>query len=369
MLKTINVFLDTQVFYGYQFDLRNSVFKQLIELRSAGAIRVFSTDVVKREIQKHLKDRATKAITEIDKLRKCKEVRPHYIPAVEAMADLTEDSIRAHLLSQFSDFWNRLAVKELPYPPETLTMVLDRYFEIQPPFENNEKKKHEFPDAISAHAVMSWCREQEGRMLVVSGDKGWKDVCETDSRLAYRERLAELLSEFPDVALVSAIRDGIKSLEETIGRAFDSELGGCVLSAEAGGYRVVEGAIGAVTLGDIFIVEAAKGCGTAEIDLAFEYEALLVPKAYPGILNEPDVILMQVDTRPRRAKGKAVVTTDLYFSYDTEEPSFVDIDSDDPVISQQIRLEPKTFIVSELSELAHGRSGRVYSDPGPPATE
>jgi hypothetical protein len=99
-------------------------------------------------------------------------------------------------------------------------------------------------------------------MLVTSGDKGRKDLCEGDHWLLYHERLAEFLSDFPDPALVSAIRDGIKSHEEAIGRAFDSELGGCVLSVQAEGYSVAEATIGDVTLGDIFVVEAEEGCRT-----------------------------------------------------------------------------------------------------------
>jgi hypothetical protein len=47
----------------------------------------------------HFQEPNAKAFAEIDKLRKCKEIRPHYLPCVEAMSDLTEEANSVQILN------------------------------------------------------------------------------------------------------------------------------------------------------------------------------------------------------------------------------------------------------------------------------
>ncbi len=75
-----------------------------------------------------------------------------------------------------------------------MASIMDDYFAINPPFENKKDKKCEFPDAIALNAIEAWAMKRGLGILVVSGDKGWKNFCENSDILFYLERLDQALA-------------------------------------------------------------------------------------------------------------------------------------------------------------------------------
>lgn len=61
--------------------------------------------------------------------------------------------------------------------------ILKMYFETLPPFEQNQEKKHEFPDAIALATLEGYGEQMDRNILVISNDRGWKDYCGRSGRL------------------------------------------------------------------------------------------------------------------------------------------------------------------------------------------
>lgn len=72
-----------------------------------------------------------------------------------------------------------------------LDEIIDDYFEIKPPFEANEKKRKEFPDAFIACQI----RERFGKdevVAIVSNDKGFKRACQQTPNHLFFDSLGQL---------------------------------------------------------------------------------------------------------------------------------------------------------------------------------
>ena len=73
--------------------------------------------------------------------------------------------------------------------------VVDRYFNLAPPFGLGKKRK-EFPDTISLLALRSWLDENSEYTYVMSRDSDLKKFCEAESRCIHIETLPELLDKY-----------------------------------------------------------------------------------------------------------------------------------------------------------------------------
>ncbi|MEP7351405.1 MAG: PIN domain-containing protein [Sphingorhabdus sp.] len=83
-------------------------------------------------------------------------------------------------------------------PADIPIEVLRRYFEVEPPFEAGDKKKHEFPDAFALVSLEAWAARHDTLLLCVSGDKGWRDFADKSPRLVWIQGLDGALSLFND---------------------------------------------------------------------------------------------------------------------------------------------------------------------------
>jgi hypothetical protein len=86
--------------------------------------------------------------------------------------------------------------------------VIDRYFAHKPPFAETGDKKAEFPDAYALLSLEKWAEENDFKVLVVSGDKGWRDFCADSNRLVYEENLGTALKILqPEDAAAQLMQD------------------------------------------------------------------------------------------------------------------------------------------------------------------
>ncbi len=109
-----------------------------------------------------------------------------------------------------------------------------RYFEIQPPFEDRADKKKEFPDAMALLSLEGWARKNGTVILTVTSDKGWVAFCDESEYLVAVEDLGGALANFhrhdpghllPNIA--RAMADGVddfgilKAIIEAVSEAAD----------------------------------------------------------------------------------------------------------------------------------------------------
>lgn len=116
-------------------------------------------------------------------------------------------SARAKFEKEVKEYVDSCGGDVLDFESDTAERIFEMYFRHDPPFENNEKKKYEFPDATSLVLLEQYAHENFTQGLVVSRDKGWVRFCESSHALYCVESIEQLASLF---VATSEIADNIK---------------------------------------------------------------------------------------------------------------------------------------------------------------
>ena len=214
---TPNVFLDTEVFDGQGLNFTSPNFIRLIRLATAGKVKLFLTTVTREEIKRHLDAHAKKAFRQISDYRRASRVVKKLLPpeTTAALAAADVEAIRDDLHKDFTTFIDDTAAEILSVNDVSPEAVFERYFQQKPPF-GDQHKKSEFPDAFACAALQAWCAKTRSRMYVVSGDPDWRRVCKTDAVLIHLNRLDELLEQFEDSVIVTAIKEFLSARKEQV---------------------------------------------------------------------------------------------------------------------------------------------------------
>jgi hypothetical protein len=282
--QTYNVFLDTEVFDGHQYDFNTPDFKTLIAHVSKGIMRVYMTDVTKREIERHIHQKASEIFAQLERLRKFPIVRNLKHHPFDSLAiAITAQEVEEELLSQFHSFCDAIKLQVLLVEGIDIVGVINDYFEQKSPFGTG-KKKAEFPDAIAAYALKKWCMENSQEMYVVTGDPDWKGVCGPSTPLVYKEKLAEVLTEVLDLKTAEAIFIGFQErseeIEELVKQEF-LELGFSTYNVDGEVEDVRVLSIGFI---EVYIIDAKDGNALLEVQCEITFEADVT---YENYSNSP----------------------------------------------------------------------------------
>jgi hypothetical protein len=194
-MQTPNVFIDSCVFIGHNYDYDSKVFRQIISLAEEKKVFVYVTRIVVNEIEAHIDEDVLKAQEAFNGFREKADVRIlkniEAAPLYGVFNGFDVMQAKEVLLTQFRNFLTQAKVQVLEITGVSVDDVFDRYFSQTPPF--GSKKKHEFPDAFSLAAVEKWCKELSTKMYVISGDSDWRDACALNPSLISVQSLSEFL--------------------------------------------------------------------------------------------------------------------------------------------------------------------------------
>lgn len=180
MLKTRNIYIDTEVFVASNY-FNNENLKRIQKFTETNTISVFMTEITKSEIQKNIKEEIDIAINEINKFRQnisnkgkvlknIDKFKPYFdLPKIELNLDYSELSKK---LDQFIESAN---VEFIPYELADIKEVVQQYLNEEPPFKKG-RKKYEFPDAIVISALRVWCEKHCTKIYFVSSDNDFKEL-------------------------------------------------------------------------------------------------------------------------------------------------------------------------------------------------
>ena len=303
--RFINVFLDTQFFDSNQMDFANKTFEVLRLNVAAGHIRVFSTAVTQREVERHVRERATKAHEKLETLRKDSLLRQVKQAPFDAFhARPTAEDITNAMLSQPKECWETLRTTTLPVNDVNVSAVFDDYFNVQPPFGAG-KKKSEFPDAFAAHALRAWCKANGQKMNVVSGDGDWQAVCDAVPEFIFKKELAEVLGRFPDARMSKTIRGWINSnlaaVQKAIAGAFRDHL---FFRRPQGDGELRNVDVTRIRIDDAYVIHVDKGIVTVEVLCKIAYRFMKVRTQAPVLAEvEQRIARFQPDSRASRPQG------------------------------------------------------------------
>lgn len=106
--------------------------------------------------------------------------------SLDEIEQLVEERIKS-----FLDNTNAVIIESSKYL--NVESLIELYKNTQIPFENTEKKKREFPDAIALLSLEGYAEENDFKILTISGDKGWGEYCNHSSDLDVRTKLSEAI--------------------------------------------------------------------------------------------------------------------------------------------------------------------------------
>jgi hypothetical protein len=179
LLKTRAVFLDTEAYDHQKLRFDHPALRKLRELGGAGFLHIVSTDAVVGEVRRHISETLNNAAIALARFQGHAGVVQ--TSAAEEIGPLFKPVDHARLLALGQAVWDGF-VKDAKVEVVSAATVhganlLDLYFARQPPF--SDKKKSEFPDAISLLSLEQWCRSKNSPLYLVGNDPDIKAWCES----------------------------------------------------------------------------------------------------------------------------------------------------------------------------------------------
>lgn len=179
----IAVTIDTNIFDAAKYDLSEGSTLQLLKKYvDKGLIKVVLSNIVIRESKNHLAKQVKKVCGIARKLRAevLQESTEHLINYIGLNRLLKISKEKDTLVKKseelFDNFIHEIHAEILGTDLINLDSIIEDYFEINPPFEEGEKKRKEFPDAFIANQIRKRFGETEN-VFIVSKDEGLKRAC------------------------------------------------------------------------------------------------------------------------------------------------------------------------------------------------
>lgn len=180
-MDEIIICFDTNIYYNSGYNFNNNSYLVLKDLKKKHYpnLSIYIDPIIYMEVLKHLDDRAQESEK---KLKDLKKYCTHSVFArlgeeINSIGD--KESIFSSHKKKFIDFLTFFSgevpnedLREYHYD---IGNVLNDYFSMKPPFEDEKNKKNEFPDAL---IVQNLKVKYEGKpnLIVVSNDKGFRNA-------------------------------------------------------------------------------------------------------------------------------------------------------------------------------------------------
>ena len=172
--------VDTNIFDEQQLNLEGGLLKQLYQFKD-GSPKFVLSEIVVREVGRHLQDRAQKTNTALssaiarsggDGLFSPEEVKSLEKTLVIAL------SPRNAAKARLKTFCENTGCEIIPADQADIKRLIGAYFQPSPPFEGSGKKKSEFPDAIALMTLEDWAKKNHKNILAITKDDGWKQFAD-----------------------------------------------------------------------------------------------------------------------------------------------------------------------------------------------
>lgn len=162
------VFIDTSIFFKYNFNFGSTQFEQLVSLSNEKLIRIVLTEIVNNEIYNKIESLSQAAEDSYKNFIKKNAILKHNIKSLKDLVELENKFKKEEITQQskrnYEEWLQKAKVEILPVSDANSSQVFRDYFNQSPPFH---LKKKEFPDAFNLSII---CNKFE-KILVVSTDK------------------------------------------------------------------------------------------------------------------------------------------------------------------------------------------------------
>lgn len=191
------VTLDTNIFDSNKLDFsKDSTLSLLINYVETGKIKIVLSNIVVKEVEKHIVRASEDICSAFRGLRKevLKIVSKGLLEQIGVKTDLLlldKEKYQEKSLDVWRKFLENLNPEILDLSLIDLNDIVDDYFDIKPPFEFGEKKRKEFPDAFIANQIRKRFGKDEV-IAIVCNDNGLKKACGNSQNHIFYKTLGEL---------------------------------------------------------------------------------------------------------------------------------------------------------------------------------
>jgi hypothetical protein len=172
--------LDTNVFDQQGLNLEGGLLKLLLQFKE-GMPQFILSEIVLRELHRHLAEQAKKAKDALGSaIRKGAEsglLDPASATSLNAVHRASADPRKA-AQQRLEYFLNNSGCEIISADQADMKRLIRMYFGPMAPFEEGEKKKNEFPDAIALITLEEWAKRNGKVVLAISWDGGWARFAE-----------------------------------------------------------------------------------------------------------------------------------------------------------------------------------------------
>lgn len=174
MLKTKNVFLDTETFVANGY-FSNNKLKTLAEYGKNQTINIHLSEITKEEVKSNIKEDLMITIQQINQFKKEIHRKGRILRNLDGFSDylnlpkLDSKIDFEKVVNSLENFIQLGKVTTLPYDLIDVGPIFSKYFKKEKPFGEG-KKKYEFPDAILLVLIENWCIKNNQKTYLISSD-------------------------------------------------------------------------------------------------------------------------------------------------------------------------------------------------------
>lgn len=256
MKKPLNITFDTNIFDENSFDLsENSTLSQLVKYVNQGEVNVFLSNIVREEMQQHCSEYARLISSKIrrtrseiqqgilsnDKTKEYHKVSDSFVEAIgySYILQVPDKEKASELaLSYLERFLSSLKITILDSASVNVDNIFGDYFQKRPPFENSEKKKSEFPDAVIAAQIRN-SFSTENPIIVITKDTGLIDALKAATYCSVFSSLKELFDHISKLKEEEEYYNAIKTINQLIPEVIQKIQ--CILEDEPDNYITLNG--------------------------------------------------------------------------------------------------------------------------------
>lgn len=194
MLKSRNVFIDTQAFHQHKFRFDHPALRRLLELCASRMMQLVLTETVLGEVRTQIKQQVGEASKSLGHFHRLTGPLEGRLPAQYQglLARPREEELVALALQSWEIYLSTTRAIVAPGSAVNATDLLALYFDSKPPFGEG-RKKSEFPDAISMLSLAAWMKNNEANIYVVSQDSDLENWCAQSKNACHIKTLAEFI--------------------------------------------------------------------------------------------------------------------------------------------------------------------------------
>lgn len=197
ILPTRNIFLDTNIFEENNF-FHSTNIQSLFYYSKIGVIDLYLTAISKMELINRIYKRLGEAKEEHNKLVKLinKSNKGMIFRNLQRYDQLESSQISVknslvELKGKLDRIIDNSQIKIISANEVVIEDVFRAFYNNESPFNSNEAKKYEFPDAFIIETIDAWCKSNKKKIIVVTKDGDFNGYRST--RILFKHSLVDLL--------------------------------------------------------------------------------------------------------------------------------------------------------------------------------